>query len=99
MPVCSKIARIPVFRRPPTAIPPKYKALLIGINYTSPASDPEQGRRSLTGPVNDAKGMKKVLIGEVSAATLQVTHELNAANYRSLPLQVKGYFLNDRRRS
>ena len=70
MPVCSKIARIPGFRKPPTTIPPKYKALLIGINYTSPASDPEQGRRSLTGPVNDAKGMKKVLIGEVSAATL-----------------------------
>lgn len=58
----SKIARIPGFRRPHTADPPKYKALLIGINYTSPARDNEQGRPQLKGPINDAKEMKKVLI-------------------------------------
>jgi hypothetical protein len=67
MTVYSKVAR---FRRPTTANPPKYKALLIGINYTSPAGDHEQGRRPLTGPVNDAKGIKKVLIGAVSAVIL-----------------------------
>lgn len=97
MPVCSKVARIPGFRKPPTAIPPKYKALLIGINYKSPTGDNEQGRRPLTGPVSDAKGMKKVLIGEGSAVNLQVAHERNAATYRGLPLQGKRYFLDDRR--
>jgi uncharacterized caspase-like protein len=61
MPVCSKVARFPGLRKPPTAVPPKYKALLIGINYTSTTGNNEQGRRPLTGPVNDAKGMKKVL--------------------------------------
>ncbi|KAN0136659.1 Caspase domain containing protein [Lactarius tabidus] len=62
MVVCPKVARFPGLRKPTTAVPPKYKALLIGINYTSPTGDNEQGRRPLTGPVNDAKGMKKVLI-------------------------------------
>ncbi|KAF8258290.1 caspase domain-containing protein [Lactarius quietus] len=64
MPVCSKVTCIPCFRKHSTEKPPKYKALLIGINYTSPAGDNEQGRRprALTGPVNDAKGVKKVLI-------------------------------------
>jgi hypothetical protein len=98
MVVCSKVARFPGLRKPTTAVPPKYKALLIGINYTSLTGDNEQGRRPLTGPVNDAKGMKKVLIGEVSARlTLEVTHELNAITYRGLPLQGKGYFIDDRR--
>ncbi len=70
MAVCS---RIPGFRRPPTANPPKYKAVLIGINYTSPTSGNEQGRRSLQGPVNDAKEIKKILIGGVSAVALPLT--------------------------
>ena len=97
MPVCSNVARIPGFRKPHNAISPKYKALLIGINYRSSTGDNEQGRRPLTGPVSDAKGMKKVLIGEVSAVTLQVTHELNAATHRGLPLQGKRHFFDDRR--
>jgi hypothetical protein len=97
MPVCSKVARFPGLRKPPTAVPPKYKALLIGINYTSTTGNNEQGRRPLTGPVNDAKGMKKVLNGGVSAVIHEVTHELNVTTYRGLPLQGKGYFLDDRR--
>ena len=64
----SKVARIPGFLRP--ANPTKYKALLIGINYTSPAGENEQGRRLLNGPVNDAKEVKKALIGGVSAVAL-----------------------------
>ncbi|KAI9436822.1 caspase domain-containing protein [Lactarius psammicola] len=64
MAVCSKIARIPGFRKPPTANlqAPKYKAVLIGINYTSPTGDDEKGYSSLQGPVNDAKEMNKLLI-------------------------------------
>lgn len=96
MAVYSKVARIPGFRKPLTAKPPKYKGLLIGINYTSPAGDHEQGRRPLTGPVSDAKGMKKLLIGGVSAVTLPVRHELNAATHRYLSLQGKRYCLDDR---
>ncbi|KAH9160138.1 caspase domain-containing protein [Lactarius sanguifluus] len=38
------------------------KALLIGINYMSPAGDNEQRGDKLDGPVNDAKEMKKALI-------------------------------------
>jgi hypothetical protein len=33
----------------------------------------------------------------VFPVTLQITHQLIAATYRSLPLQGKGYFLDDRR--
>ncbi|KAH8989873.1 caspase domain-containing protein [Lactarius hatsudake] len=62
MAVCSKVARIPCFRKFPTTDPPKYKALLIGINYMSPAGDSEQHGDKLDGPVNDAKEMKKALI-------------------------------------
>ena len=53
------------FRKSSTASAPKYKALLIGINYTSPTHDNPQGYRELKGPVNDAKQVKKALIGEV----------------------------------
>ena len=53
------------FRKSSTASAPKYKALLIGINYTSPADDIEQGYRQLKGPVNDAKEVKQALIGEI----------------------------------
>ena len=70
MVVYSNVARIPGFRKPPIANPTKYKALLIGINYTSPTDDNELGRRPLEGPVNDAKGIKKAMIGGVSAVAL-----------------------------
>ncbi|KAI0297815.1 caspase domain-containing protein [Multifurca ochricompacta] len=53
---------IPRFRNSPSMRPPNHQALLIGINYTSPPDDPEQGYRQLNGPVNDVKEMKKVLI-------------------------------------
>ncbi|KAH9038757.1 caspase domain-containing protein [Lactarius pseudohatsudake] len=62
MAVCSKVARIPGFRKSPTTDPPKYRALLIGINYMSPAGDNEQRGDKLDGPVDDAKEMKKALI-------------------------------------
>lgn len=87
MHVYSKVARIPGFRKPPTAKPPKYKGLLIGINYTSPAGDHEQGRRPLTGPVNDAKGMKKFLIGGMSAVAGPTQAE--CCTHRCLSLQGK----------
>ena len=63
------LSRIPVYCQSPTAGPPEHKALLIGINYASPASDIEQleSYSELKGPVNDAKEMKKALIGAVSA--------------------------------
>jgi hypothetical protein len=45
--------------------PPNYKALLIGINYSSPADHIESRDRPcpLVGPVNDVKEMKKMLMG------------------------------------
>ena len=51
----------------------KYKALLIGINYTSSTDDHEQGYRQLQGPVNDAKDVKKALIGGFWPAALLLT--------------------------
>lgn len=68
----STLSRIPVYCQSPTAGPPEHKALLIGINYASPASDndSEQSYRELKGPVNDAKEMKRALIGAVSAFPL-----------------------------
>ena len=63
------LSNIPVYCQSPTAGPPEHKALLIGINYASPAGDNEQleAYRELKGPVNDAKEMKRALIGAVSA--------------------------------
>jgi hypothetical protein len=46
------------------------QALLIGINYASTASDNEHGCRELKGLANDAKEMKKTLIGADSALAL-----------------------------
>ena len=51
----------------------KYKALLLGINYASPTDDHEQGYRPLQGPVNDAKDVKKALIGGAYLAALLLT--------------------------
>lgn len=66
------LSRIPVYCQSPTVGPPEHKALLIGINYASPAGDNEQleAYRELKGPVNDAKEMKKALIGAFSACAL-----------------------------
>lgn len=50
------------FRKASTAPTPKHKALLIGINYTTPIDDNGQGYRPLKGPINDAKEVKKALI-------------------------------------
>src|SRR5258708_4885408 len=71
MGVYPRIARMASFRRHPTAKPPNYMAVLIGINYTSP--DNEKRYSKLNGPVNDAKEMKKILIGGVSAIALPLT--------------------------
>jgi hypothetical protein len=65
------LSRIPVCQSP-TAAPPENKALLIGINYASPPGDNEQGYRELKGPVNDAKEMKKALIGAVVSLALEL---------------------------
>lgn len=58
---------IPHFRRSPDAPLPNYKALVIGINYTSSpqagGSRPGDSDLQLKGPVNDAKAMKKTLKG------------------------------------
>ena len=45
--------------------PPNYKALLLGINYSSPLGYIESVDRPspLLGPVNDTKEMKKMLMG------------------------------------
>jgi hypothetical protein len=45
--------------------PPNYKALLLGINYSSPPDPTEAGDypSPLVGPVNDVKEMKKMLMG------------------------------------
>ncbi|KAH9059176.1 caspase domain-containing protein [Lactarius vividus] len=51
------------FRKSSTASTPKHMALLIGINYTSTTDENEQGFRQLKGPINDAKEVKKALIG------------------------------------
>ncbi|KAH9038754.1 caspase domain-containing protein [Lactarius pseudohatsudake] len=56
------LSRVPAYRKSPTPFPPENRALLIGINYTSPVGDNERGYRKLMGPVNDAKDMKKTLI-------------------------------------
>jgi hypothetical protein len=66
----SSLSRVPVYCQSPTTAPPEHKALLIGINYAHPTGDNEQGYRELKGPVNDAKEMKKALIGAVSALAL-----------------------------
>jgi len=60
------LSRIPTYCQSPTASPPEHRALLIGINYAPSVGDNEQGYRRLSGPVNDAKEMKKALIGAVS---------------------------------
>lgn len=57
------LSRIPPYCQSPTASPPEHKALLIGINYASSVGDNDQGYRELKGPVNDAKEIKKALIG------------------------------------
>ena len=59
-------SRIPPYCQSPTATPPEHKALLIGINYASSIVDSEQDYRELQGPINDAKEMKKALIGGIS---------------------------------
>lgn len=51
----------------------RHRALLIGINYASPSNNNEQGYRPLKSPINDAKGVKKALIGEVQIAALILT--------------------------
>ncbi len=53
------------FRKSSIASASKHKGLLIGINYTSPTDDNELGYRQLKGPINDAKEVKKALIGGV----------------------------------
>jgi hypothetical protein len=47
---------------------PHYKALLVGINYSSPPDHIESGDcpSPLVGPVNDVKEMKKMLMGEAT---------------------------------
>ena len=57
MPASPKLYLIPRFRHSPDAPLPKFKALIIGINYTSSQDE-------LQGPVNDAKDIKKALEGE-----------------------------------
>ena len=59
------LSHIPVYCQSPIVGPPEHKALLIGINYASPAGDNEQleAYGELKGPVNDAKEMKRALIG------------------------------------
>jgi hypothetical protein len=64
------LSRIPTYCQSPTASPPEHKALLIGINYASSVDDNDQGYRELKGPINDAKEIKKALIGGVSAVSL-----------------------------
>ena len=59
------LSRIPTYCQSPTAAAPEHKALLIGINYVSSVGDDDQGYRELKGPINDAKEMKKALIGGV----------------------------------
>ena len=80
------LSRIPVYCQSPTAGPPEHKALLIGINYASPASDNEQleDYRELKGPVNDAKEMKKALIGAVSARSPFRPGNFNAIVLRAI---------------
>ncbi len=57
MPTSPKLYFIPRFRPSPDAPLPKFKALIIGINYTSSQDE-------LQGPVNDAKDIKKALESE-----------------------------------
>ena len=64
--IFSKPRQVPHFRRSADAPLPKYKALVIGINYTwSPdGSEPGNAALQLRGPVNDAKSIKEMLKGE-----------------------------------
>ncbi len=66
-------SRIPTYCQSPTASPPGRRALLIGISYASPAGYNEKGYRELKGPVNNAKEMKKALIGGVSTVAFPLT--------------------------
>ncbi|KAH9991892.1 caspase domain-containing protein [Russula vinacea] len=61
--IFSKPRQVPHFRRSADAPLPKYKALVIGINYTwSPdGSEPGNAALQLRGPVNDAKSIKEML--------------------------------------
>ncbi len=55
------------FRRSSATPVLKHKALIIGINYTD---DREHDFRPLKGPNNDAKDVKKTLIGESQIVSL-----------------------------
>jgi hypothetical protein len=46
-------------------LPPKYKALLLGISYSLHTEDSEPGSRPtpLESPLNDTEEMKAILIG------------------------------------
>ena len=95
------LSHIPVYCQSPTAGPPEHKALLIGINYASTAGDNEQLEtyRELKGPVNDAKEMKRALIGAVSARSLFRPWDLTPSSPRAVRLQGRGHMLDDGRGS
>ena len=67
----SKPRHIPHFRRSPDAPLPKYKALVIGINYAwSPDgcgldNSDHESRLQLKNPIYDAKAIKNTLKGAV----------------------------------
>ena len=67
-PVLFKPCHIPHVRRPLDAPLPNYKGLFIGINYewNHDGSGPGDANYNLKGPVNDAKAMRKAVMGASS---------------------------------
>jgi hypothetical protein len=72
-----------------TSPAPRHKALLIGINYASPAEDNEQGYRQLKGPINDAKEVKEALIGEVQTAAIPLSRSTTQRDYSQISLTTR----------